>query len=175
MLNTSLGGWSAPTPVMLYRIEMSWSWSERICITANKVERSISQSVKYLVRFFFPLFPLSLWGNSNTVIMASLVPVQLVPWGVYYSRPSLWYTAPEFNNFVLTQSQEPDIAYYSLETSTSARTHTNTLGAHTHIHHNLAFLATTYSRIPLVLPQGALCILFGRIGQLQKRNFNSIF
>lgn len=45
---------------------------------------------------------------------------------------------------------------------------------HTHIHHRLAFLATSYSRIPLVLPQGGLCIQFGRIGLLQKRNLNLI-
>lgn len=30
MLKTSIGGWSAPTPVMLYRMGMSLSLSDRI-------------------------------------------------------------------------------------------------------------------------------------------------
>lgn len=30
MLKTSMGGWSAPTPVMLYRMGMSLSLSDRI-------------------------------------------------------------------------------------------------------------------------------------------------
>lgn len=52
ILNTSFGGWSAPTPVMLYRIEMSWSWSERICIPTKKKECSVNPS--YTLHFINP-------------------------------------------------------------------------------------------------------------------------
>lgn len=116
-------------------------------------------SLSHMPFFFWSIF---LSGgeetNSNTFTMANLH--LLVLCAVYYSETSLWYTALEFNNFVLYTITE---TWYWIFFTGNTRTHVH-IRTHTHTYHILAlFLATTYSRIPLELPQGALCILFGRI------------
>lgn len=99
ILNTSFGGWSAPTPVMLYRIEMSWSWSERICIPTKKKECSVNPS--YTLHFINPCSFFNLIDfmalflsciqeatlKKNIVSIGNLLLfVQYWVWGVYYSR-----------------------------------------------------------------------------------------
>lgn len=102
MLKTSFGGWSAPTPVMLYRMEISWSWSERICDTTSKQNNS---QLTTLVR-----------QNNETQHLFWRDCIWAILWAAYYSKGSLWSTASKFNHSVLALwSWQADIAIFSQE------------------------------------------------------------
>lgn len=92
--------------------------------------------------------------NSNTFTTVGLH--LLGRWGVCYSHTVCDIQPCTLISLSFTQSLKLDIAYSTLKT----RTHTR--------RSHFGIISSRYSRIPLELPQGELCILFGRMKYLQK-------